>query len=61
MNYRFSGNVVTAKQRQAIDEAAQAVLDVRLKYPVSSLADLYDPRTIPTDLVKAHQPSQPPG
>ena len=59
MSYRFSAGIVynnspTAKQRQAIDEAAQAVLDVRVKYPVSSLADLYDPR-IPTDLVKAHQ------
>jgi hypothetical protein len=47
MSYRFSAGNVTAKQRQAIDEAAQAVLDVRLKYPVSTLADLYDPRTIP--------------
>ena len=54
MSYRFSAGI-DAKQRQTIDEAAQAVLDVRVKYPVSSLADLYDPRTIPTDLVKAHQ------
>ena len=54
MSYRFSAGI-DAKQRQTIDEAAQAVLDVRVKYPVSSLADLYDPRTIPTDLVEAHQ------
>jgi hypothetical protein len=46
MNYRFSRNVVTAKQRQAIDEAAQAVLDVRVKYPVSSIADLCSGRRI---------------
>jgi hypothetical protein len=49
MNYRFSAGIVynnfpwplaaTAKQRHAIEEAAQAVLDVRVKYPVSSLAD----------------------
>ncbi|MGI8568510.1 MAG: type IIL restriction-modification enzyme MmeI [Methylocella sp.] len=44
----------TAKQRQAIEEAAQAVLNVRAKYPGSSLADLYDPLTMPSDLVKAH-------
>ena len=44
----------TPKQRQAIEEAAQAVLDARAKYPNSSLADLYDPLTMPADLVKAH-------
>lgn len=46
--------VVTDKQRQSIEEAAQAVLDARAKYPAASLADLYDPRTMPTELVKAH-------
>jgi hypothetical protein len=30
------------------------VLDARLLYPESSLADLYDPTTMPTELVKAH-------
>jgi hypothetical protein len=43
----------TAKQRQTIEEAAQAVLDARAKYP-DSFADLYDPLTMPPDLVKAH-------
>lgn len=38
-----------------IEKYAQEVLDVRLKYPTSSLADLYDPLTMPADLVKAHQ------
>ena len=33
----------------------QAVLDTRANYPDSSLADLYDPLTMPPDLVKAHQ------
>jgi len=37
-----------------IEKLAQKVLDVRGKYPDSSLADLYDPLTMPPDLVKAH-------
>jgi len=43
------------KQRQAVEEAAQAVLDAREQFPDSSLADLYDPNTMPPMLVKAHQ------
>ena len=45
----------TEKQKQAIEAAAQAVLDAREKFPGSSLADLYDPLTMPPDLLKAHQ------
>ena len=45
----------TDKQRAAIEAAAQAVLDARAAHPDSSLADLYDPLTMPPDLVKAHQ------
>jgi hypothetical protein len=30
-------------------------LDARAKFPESSLADLYDPNTMPPVLVKAHQ------
>ena len=41
--------------RSAIEAAAQAVLDARAAHPDSSLADLYDPLTMPPDLVKAHQ------
>ncbi|MDO9164260.1 MAG: N-6 DNA methylase, partial [Methylococcaceae bacterium] len=37
-----------------IEEAAQAVLDARALYPNSSLADLYDPLSMPPELVKAH-------
>ncbi len=44
----------TDKQTQAIEQAAQAVLDARAKYPDSSLADLYDPKSMPPDLTKAH-------
>lgn len=35
--------------------AAQAILDARALYPDSSLADLYDPLTMPPELRKAHQ------
>jgi hypothetical protein len=44
----------TDKQVQAIEAAAQGVLDVRAQFPNSSLADLYDPLTMPPALVKAH-------
>ncbi|MGA1621507.1 MAG: type IIL restriction-modification enzyme MmeI, partial [Synechocystis sp.] len=46
---------VTDKQKQTVEKCAQAVLDARAKYPDSSLADLYDPLTMPPDLLKAHQ------
>jgi len=38
-----------------IEECSQLVLDLREKYPDSSLADLYDPLTMPPDLLRAHQ------
>jgi hypothetical protein len=44
----------TAKQRTAIEAAAQAVLDARKWFPDASLADLYDPLSMPPVLVKAH-------
>jgi hypothetical protein len=63
--YRYSNTIVynnfpwpedaTAKQVLAIEVAAQGVLDARSVYPDSSLADLYDPNTMPPVLVKAHQ------
>ncbi|MFZ4477151.1 MAG: type IIL restriction-modification enzyme MmeI, partial [Saprospiraceae bacterium] len=53
-NYPFPLNS-TNVQKQKVEAAAQAVLDVRAQYPNSSLADLYDPLTMPPDLVKAHQ------
>jgi hypothetical protein len=40
---------------KAIEFATQKVLDARLKFPNSSLADLYDPLTMPSELLKAHQ------
>ncbi len=42
------------KQKEIIEKAAQKVLAVRGSFPNSSLADLYDPLTMPPDLVKAH-------
>ena len=45
----------TLEQRKKIEEAAQGILDARAKYPDSSLADLYDPLTMPVNLFKAHQ------
>jgi hypothetical protein len=42
------------KQIKAIEKAAQNVLNLRLEFPNSSLADLYDPLSMPPALVKAH-------
>jgi hypothetical protein len=42
-------------QRQAIETAAQTVLDVRASFKGQSLADLYDPDVMPPELRKAHQ------
>jgi hypothetical protein len=63
--YRYSAGIVynnfpwpespTDKQRAAVEAAAQRVLDARAQFPQSSLADLYDPLTMPPALVKAHQ------
>lgn len=63
--YRYSAGIVynnfpwpespSDKQRAAIEAAAQGVLDARAQFPQSSLADLYDPLTMPPALVKAHQ------
>jgi hypothetical protein len=39
---------------KGIETAAQKVLDSRLQFPNSSLADLYDPLTMPSVLIKAH-------
>jgi hypothetical protein len=63
-DYRYSNEIVytnfpwpenpVEKQVQAIEKAAQKVLDVRAEFPNSSLANLYDPLTMPPALVKAH-------
>jgi hypothetical protein len=38
-----------------VETTAQAVLGARAQYPVSTLADLYDPLMMPAPLLKAHQ------
>jgi hypothetical protein len=47
------------KSQSAIETAAQAVLDVRARFQSgeqpATLADLYDPLTMPPELIKAHQ------
>lgn len=45
----------TDEQKAKIEQTAQAILDARDLYPDASLADLYDPATMPPELVKAHQ------
>lgn len=64
-DYRYSAGVVynnfpwpenpTEKQKQAVSTASQKILDVRKTFPDSTLADLYDPLTMPSVLSKAHQ------
>ena len=44
----------TPAQRAKVEALAQAVLDARAAHPTSSLADLYDPDTMPPNLRKAH-------
>ncbi len=51
----FAGEPLSDKNKSAIEQAAQAVLDARAAFPTSSLADLYDPLTMPPALLKAHQ------
>jgi len=53
-NFPFPENP-NEKQVQAVEAAAQNVLDARAQFPNASLADLYDPNTMPPVLVKAHQ------
>ena len=64
MRYQYSNKVVyntfpwptpTEEQKGQIEACAQAVLDARALYPDCSLADLYDPLTMPTELRKAHR------
>jgi hypothetical protein len=51
----FAGEPLSDKHRTAIEQAAQCVLDARAQFADASLADLYDPLTMPPALLKAHQ------
>ncbi|MDD4419569.1 MAG: hypothetical protein PHH81_12260, partial [Bacteroides graminisolvens] len=64
MRYRYSKDLVynnypwptpTINQQSQIEQLAQKVLDTRTLYPGATLADLYDPLTMPSELTKAHQ------
>ncbi|WP_421133285.1 DNA methyltransferase [Alteromonas sp. A079] len=62
--YRYSSNIVfnsypwpenpNAPQQESIRKAAKEVLDIRKLYVKETLADLYDPDSMPVDLKKAH-------
>ena len=63
-DYRYSSTLVynnfpwpdaTDDQKSAIEKLAQTILDARALFPDSSLADLYDPLTMPPELLKAHR------
>lgn len=64
-DYRYSNNLVynnflfpeavSEKQQTKVEEKAQAVLTARELFPGSTLADLYDPLSMPKELHKAHR------
>ena len=63
MRYSYSNTVVynnfpwptpTPEQKSRIEQTAQGILDARALYPEASLADLYDPLTMPAELRRAH-------
>lgn len=51
----FPWPVIDDKTKAKIAKTAQGILDARKLYPNSSLADLYDPLTMPIELRKAHE------
>lgn len=60
--YRYSAGIVynnfpwpKPSASNAVEAAARDVLDARAQFPAATLADLYDPLTMPPALVKAHQ------
>jgi len=64
MRYRYSKDIVynnfpwvdsSEAQKTEIGKLAQAVLDARALFPDSSLADLYDPLSMPPRLLKVHK------
>lgn len=63
-DYRYSNTIVynnfpfpnpTDEQKAKIEKTAQAILDARSQFPEASLADLYNPLTMPPVLRKAHE------
>lgn len=63
-DYRYSKDIVynnfpwcspTEEQKRVIEKTAQGILDARDNHPDKSLADLYDPDSMPDDLKSAHE------
>ena len=63
-DYRYSAAIVynnfpwpnpTDAQREKIETTARAILTARAAHPDATLADLYDPLTMPPDLLAAHR------
>lgn len=64
-DYTYSNQIVynnfpwpknpSKKNINSVKDKAQRVLEIRKEFPNSSLADLYDPMTMPPKLVNAHQ------
>jgi hypothetical protein len=63
-DYRYSSTIVynnfpwpqhvSDTKRVAVEKASQEVLDIREQFPDATLADLYDPLSMPAALAKAH-------
>lgn len=64
-DFRYSAGIVyntfpwpetlSGERKARIEQAAAAVLAARESYPDATLADLYDPLTMPPELLRAHQ------
>ena len=64
-DFRYSASIVynnfpwplepSDKHRASVEAGAEAVLDARASHPGASLAALYDPNTMPANLVQAHR------
>jgi hypothetical protein len=63
--YQYSAGIVyntfcwpenlASQRREAVESAAKAVLEVRGEFRSTTLADLYDPASMPVRLLRAHQ------
>ena len=64
-DYRYTKDIVynnypwpaepSEAQKKKVEQAAQKVLDARAEFPDSTLADLYDPNSMPKKLLDAHR------
>ena len=64
-DYRYSNNIVynnfpwpknvSEEKKKKVEECVEYLLTIRTTFPNSSLADLYDPNTMPPDLRRAHE------